>query len=197
MSRTPLAFVVAVAFAIATTVFGRVAVAPTYKPVTMRAYTVTPIAVMPVTFEELWHESAAVVEGVVEKTEPLVHAQAPSSRVTLRVVEVFKGGAAADRRPGDEIHVVVAGAVTDRGEFVESVEDPTAPLPRRNQRSILFLDDSGDGDGLRLVTRTHDSLYLVDGPWVASRGQSPLAQSLARQSHGEFAARLRARNALD
>lgn len=169
----------------------RLATAPTYKPVEERTMTTELRRTAPASFDALWRESSAVLEGVVEKTSPMADPQHPSSRVTIRIAEVFKGTGAP--RPGSEVHVVMPGAITDRGAYVESVQDPSAPLLRRNQRPILFLSWSETARAYRLATGTHDSLYLVDGPAIASNGRSRLARQLAEQSHGEFAARLRAR----
>jgi hypothetical protein len=165
--------------------------APTYKPVEQHALAADERQASPSSFDDLWRRSSAVLEGVVEKTAPLADPGRPASRVTIRIAEVFKGRGTP--RPGSEVLVEMAGAIRDRGAYLESVQDPSAPLLRRNQRPILFLSWSETARAYRLATGTHDSLYLVDGPAIASSGRSALARQLAEQSHGEFAARLRAR----
>lgn len=173
--------------AVAVTALVRLGVAPTYKPVEQRWLSSAAAPAAPASFDELWHRSSAIVEGLVERIDPV---EPDRSRVTLRVVEIFKHEAAPSL-PGGELGLFMAGAITDRGGHVEAVEDPTAPLLRRHQRAILFLRRDQSTRPFDLATGTHDSLYLVDGAAVASHGRSALARLLADLSHGEFAARLR------
>lgn len=174
--------------AVAVMAFVRPGVAPTYKPVAQRRLTTEAAASGPASFDGLWRQSSAVVEGIVEKVDAVEPAR---SRVTVRLVEVYRDDARLSA-PGGEVLVFMAGALTDRGTFVEAIEDPLAPLLRRNQRAILFLRRADPARPFDLATGSHDSLYLIDGAAVASHGRSALARLLADQSHGEFAARLRA-----
>jgi hypothetical protein len=173
--------------AVAVTAFVRLGVAPTYKPIEQRQLT-TAAPAGPVSFDGLWRLSSAVVEGIVEKVDAVEPAR---SRVTVRLVEIYRDDARVSA-PGGELQVFMAGALTDRGAYIEAVEDPSAPLLRRNQRAILFLRRAGLARTFDLATGSHDSLYLIDGAAVASHGHSALARRLAEQSHGEFAALLRA-----